>query len=89
MSGWAPRSMASMPVIWPVAIRLDRLLIDLIENRRHQEPGHHQGQAHQGWIGGRGLRAQGLAQEVKDHQQAHQWRHAHQNCRQQRDQGED
>ncbi len=72
-----------------LTIGLNGLLIHLIEDRRHQKPGHHQGQAHQRRIRGGGLRSQRLAQKVKDHQQPHQRGHAHQNGRQQGDQRED
>ena len=34
----------------PGAIRLDGLLVDLVEHRSHQEPGHHQRQPHQSGI---------------------------------------
>ena len=73
----------------PGTIRLYGLLIHLIEYRRHQKPGHHQRQPHQRGIGRRRLRAQRLAQKVKDHQQPHQRRHGHQDRGQQRDQRQD
>jgi len=71
------------------AERRHRLLIHLREHRGHQEPGHHQRQSHQGGVGGSGLRAQRLAQEVKDHQQPDHRRHGHQDGGQKRDQGKD
>ena len=54
----------------------------------HEEPGHHQAEAHQHLIAGRGLRAERLTQEMKDNQQAHHRRHRQDDGGEQREQGE-
>ena len=47
-------------------------------DRLHEEEREHQRQSDQGLIGGRALRAQRLAEKVKDDQQAHERRHGEQ-----------
>ncbi len=70
--------------------RFQRLGVDRSAHRLHEKESQHQGQANQGLIARRALQPKRLPEKMKDNQQAREWRHAHQqgwNQREERQQG--
>ena len=66
----------------------DRVAINGLAHRLHEEEGHDHRQANEGLVRWSGLQAQGLAEEMKDNQQACEWRHADEHGRDEGQEGQ-